>query len=138
MYCGPFKVVAAPTMVAEGATLPFAASPSLKRTMEFVFWLLTYSRFVGVTGVGVGVGVGVAVPVGVGVGVALPPRVRRGEITQPVIMNNAKNSTTASEISFRRTRPPLPDSWVLDFVRHHNPVLLISGCMNLGTKVTEF
>jgi hypothetical protein len=59
-------------------------------------------------GLALGVGEGEGVAVGVGLGLALPPRVRRGEITQPLIINNAKHSTAASEITFRRTRTPLP------------------------------
>ncbi len=127
-------------MVADGATLPVVDMALLKTAIELVFWLETYRRVVGAAGVGVGVadGVGVGEAVGVGVGVALPPRVRRGEITHPVIMNNANNSTTASEISVRRTHPPLPDFCFFGLDRHHNPVLLIFSCMDLGTKVTEF
>jgi hypothetical protein len=125
-------------MVAIGATLPVVDMALLNTAIEFVFWLETYRRVVGAAGVGVAVGVGVGEAVGVGVGVALPPRVRRGEITQPVIMNNAKNITTASEISFRRTHPPLPDSCFLGFAAHHNPELLDFSRLSMSTKVTEF
>jgi len=68
--------------------------------MEFWLPLVTYSLPVAAgagVGVGVGVGMGVGLGVGVGVGLGPPPRVLRGEITQPLNItarnNNSKRKT---------------------------------------------
>lgn len=64
------------------------------------------------TGVGVGVGLGVADGVGVGVGVELedPPKVRRGEITQPAKAPVKTSKPINEKPIFCFTTTPIPYS----------------------------
>jgi len=58
-------------------------------------------------GVGVGMGVGLGVGVGVGVGLGPPPRVLRGEITQPLNITARNNNGKRKTQTLRSTTHPL-------------------------------
>jgi hypothetical protein len=108
MKAGELSVVAPPLMVAAGATFPVAVNALSKRKMELSLLFDTYSLPVGTaeTGVGVGEIVGVGVAVGVGVGF-VSPRVRLGEITQPVESRSTKataQSHTGIKLCFLNIR----------------------------------
>ena len=82
-------------MVAAGAMLPVVVKALSNRSMEFWLPLVTYSLPVAAgagVGVGVDVGIGVGLGVGVGVGLGPPPKVLRGEITQPLNITARNNN----------------------------------------------
>src|ERR1051326_1042284 len=91
--------VAAALMVAAGATSPLIVKALSNRTIEFWLPLVTYSLPVAAgAGVGVGVGIGVGVGEGVGVGLGLPPRVLRGEMTQPPNITTRNNKLSRTPV----------------------------------------
>src|ERR1051326_9442995 len=105
---GTDRVVAAPLMLAAGATFPFTVKALSNRTIEFWLPLVTYSLPVAA---GAGVGVGVGLGVGVGVGVGPPPRVLRGEMTQPlsttINSNKLKRKTDRKSTRLNSSHIPL-------------------------------
>jgi hypothetical protein len=124
-------------MVAAGAMLPVAVKALSNRAMEFWLPLVTYSLPVAAgagVGVGVGEGTGVGLGVGVGDGLGPPPRVLRGEITQPLNITARNNKVKRKIPVVRGTVHLYKDSFLMTYLQFWNSGA-VWGCCK-GPEIT--